>query len=384
MTRTTKPIGAVVPARFAGFCRNCRHDYQAGDRIRKAAEKVWIHDVCPNGTPQLATPSTPPPGLRTAAVADPELIRDIVRDELAGATLRVDEAEVKALIDADVERIVGKTRDEMLAQGVVKQQLEVTLPTGATTVIDGKAHAALPRCVRLAAARRNVLLVGPAGSGKTHLAGQVAAALGLPFAHISCSAGMSEGQLTGRLLPVGDGGRFEYVRSEFVRCYEDGGVFLFDEIDAADSNTLLVLNSALANGQMALANRPENPVATKHPAFVAVAAANTFGTGADRQYVGRNQLDESTLDRFRIGQVEMDYDAEVEAALCPDDALRTRLQGYREAIRANRLRRIVSTRFLRDAYVMKRAGDSDAEIDGALFAGWSADEVRKVTIKTAG
>ncbi|HEX4591214.1 MAG TPA: hypothetical protein VH120_14845, partial [Gemmataceae bacterium] len=106
--------------------------------------------------------------------------------------------------------------------------------------------------------------------------------------------------------------------------------------------------------------------------------ANTYGTGADRQYVGRNQLDESTLDRFRIGQVEMDYDCDVEAALCPDDELRGRLQGYREAIRANRLRRIVSTRFLRDAFVMKRAGDADAEIDAALFAGWSPDEVRKV------
>jgi cobaltochelatase CobS len=42
--------------------------------------------------------------------------------------------------------------------------------------------------------------------------------------------------------------------------------------------------------------------------------ANTFGTGADRQYVGRNQLDESTLDRFRIGQIERDYDSEIVSA----------------------------------------------------------------------
>src|SRR5262249_40226256 len=160
----------------------------------------------------------------------------------------------------------------------------------------------------LARARRNVLLVGPAGSGKTHLAKQVAQALGLDFAHISCSAGMSEGQLLGRLVPTGEAGRFEYLRSEVVRCYEEGGVFLFDEIAAADSNTLLVINSALANGQMCVPNRPHNPVAVKHPDFVCMAAANTFGTGADRQYVGRNQLDESTLDRFRIGQIEMDYD----------------------------------------------------------------------------
>ena len=270
MTRTSRPIGTVVPARFPGLCRNCRSGYQRGDLIRKTADKVWIHDACPNGEPQPATePTSNGTGYRTheePMVA--AMVTSLVRAELENATLKVDEAEVRALIDADVERIVGQTRDEMLAQGVVKQQLEVKLPSGDVRAVEGKAHAALPRCIRLAAARRNTLLVGPAGSGKTHLAAQVAEALGLAFAHISCSAGMSEGQLTGRLLPVGEGGRFEYVRSEFVRCYEDGGVFLFDEIDAADSNTLLVLNSALANGQMALANRPENPVAKKHPDFV--------------------------------------------------------------------------------------------------------------------
>jgi hypothetical protein len=382
VTKTLRPVGTVVPARFPGLCRNCRHAYDRGQLIRKVADKVWIHDACPTGEPSAAPPSTN--GHSTPESAPSAIdVRSIVREELAGATLRVDEAEVKALIDAETQRIVDRTTADLLAHGVVTQQLEVKLPTDDVRAVEGKAHAALPRCIRLAAARRNILLVGPAGSGKTHLASQVAQALGLPFAHIACSAGMSEGQLTGRLLPIGDGGRFEYVRSEFVRCYEEGGVFLFDEIDAADANTLLVLNAALANGRMALANRPDNPVAVKHPDFVCVAAANTFGTGADRQYVGRNQLDESTLDRFRIGQVEVDYDPDVEAALCPADGLRGRLQGYREAIRSNRLRRVVSTRFLRDAFVMTQSGDTDAEVDTALFAGWSADEVRKVTIHPA-
>lgn len=379
-------VGSVIPAAYSGTCKACGSEYAVGSMIRKTGFKHWVHDTCSgqNGTQHNGDQNghVPPPAPQLPPQAESTLdrdsVRDVVRQELEGATLSVDEAEVKALVDADVARIVEKTKAELLAQGVIKQAIEVKLPTGQVNQVEGKAHASLARVIRLAAARRNVLLIGPAGSGKTHLASQVAQALGLSFAHVSCSAGMSEGQLTGRLLPIGDGGKFEYVRSEFVRCYEEGGVFLFDEIDAADSNTLLVLNSALANGEMALANRPANPIAKKHPDFVAIAAANTFGTGADRQYVGRNQLDESTIDRFRIGQVEMDYDAEVEKALCPDDSLRSRLQGYREKIRVNRLRRIVSTRFLRDAFVMTQAGDSDGEIDSALFAGWSADEVRKV------
>ena len=129
-------------------------------------------------------------------------------------------------------------------------------------------------------------MVGPAGCGKSHLAEQIAKALGLRFGSISCSAGMSEGQITGRLIPTGDGGRFEYQRSQFVEFYEEGGVFLLDEIDAADANVLLVINQALANGHLPVPNRTTNPQAKRHPDFVLIAAANTFGNGANRMYVG--------------------------------------------------------------------------------------------------
>jgi cobaltochelatase CobS len=295
-----------------------------------------------------------------------EEITSILRRLLEGAELSVDETEVRRLV-----------QNELAKSGAV-QRFEVQRPDHTVRTLPGKPHAKFARALRLAAARRNVLLVGPAGCGKTHLAAQVAEALGLPFACISCSAGMSEGQLLGRLVPTGAGGHFEYLRSDFVKCYEEGGVFLFDEIDAADSNTLLVLNAALANGHLALPNRPDKPSAIKHPDFVCIAAANTFGTGADRQYVGRNQLDESTLDRFRIGQIELDYDPDIEAALCPDETLRSRLLGLRQKVRESRVRRVVSMRFLRDAYVMLQAGDTIEDIDEALFAGWTRDELNKV------
>lgn len=239
-------------------------------------------------------------------------------------------------------------------------------------------HAAFNKVMLLAKARKNIFLPGPAGCGKTHLAAQVAEALGLEFRHISCSGGMSEGQLTGRLLPVGDGGKFEYVESDFVHLYENGGVFLLDEIDAADPNVMIVINSALANGKMSLPNRPGKTEAKRHPDFVVVAAANTFGRGCDRLYVGRAQLDESTLDRFRIGTVPMEYDPRVERVLCPDENLRNRLVSIREKCLEHRLQRIVSSRFLRDAYDMLVAGFDMQDIEAALFSGWAPDEVRKV------
>jgi MoxR-like ATPase len=366
-------LGTVLPARFPGVCKQCRLPYQAGEQIKKVAFKTWVCAKCAgiNGDGHSLQPITPPAtngsnGDQIRQRVEEGWIRSVVRNELEGAELTVDQNEVRETV-----------RDEMTKAGVLKVEIEVKTPKG-NHKVEGKTHASFDRVVRLAACQKNILLVGPAGCGKTHLAEQVAQALGLRFAFISCTAGMSEGQLLGRLVPTGEAGRFEYLRSEFVRCYEEGGVFLFDEIDAADSNTLLVLKSALANGSMAIPNRPEKPIAIKHPDFVCIGAANTFGTGADRQYVGRNQLDESTLDRFRIGQIEMDYDAETEAALCPDVELRTRLQVYRQKCRQAKLRRIVSMRFLRDAYQVKQAGLSDADIDNSLFSGWSVDEVAKV------
>ena len=199
--------------------------------------------------------------------------------------------------------------------------------------IEGLVHPKFEEILQLAQARKHIFLPGPAGCGKSHLAGQVAEALGLKFGFISCSAGMSESQLLGRMVPAGEGGKFVFLGTQFLDCYENGGVFLFDEIDAADANVLLVINSALANGHLSVPNRHENPVAKRHPDFVCIAAANTFGRGADRQYVGRSELDESTLDRFRIGTVPMDYDERLERQLCPDEKLFTRLNGYREQVR---------------------------------------------------
>ncbi len=361
MTRT-------IAARYAGHCPSCGKDYAAGDSITCIGYRKWVHTGCyTQSDGETAVPEAAPAAVQPTASPMPiEDITAIVRRLLDGAELSVDESEVRRLVQAE------------LAQTGAVQRFEVKLPDNTIRPIQGKPHTKYARAFRLAVARRNILLVGPAGCGKTHLAQQVAEALGLPFACISCTAGMSEGQLLGRLVPTGEAGKFEYLRSDFVKCYEEGGVFLFDEIDAADSNTLLVINAALANGHMAVPNRPDKATAFKHPDFVCIAAANTFGTGADRQYVGRNQLDESTLDRFRIGQIELDYDPDIEAALCPDETLRSRLLNLRAKVRESRVRRVVSMRFLRDAYVMLQAGDSIEDIEAALFSGWTRDELNKV------
>lgn len=233
----------------------------------------------------------------------------------------------------------------------------------------------------LARCRRNILLVGPAGSGKSWVGKSVADSLKLDFGSISCTAGMSEAHLLGRSVPDLTHGKNRFQGTPFLKCYENGGLFLLDEMDAADPNLLLAINTALANAYCNVPNRPDDPVAVRHPDFVIVGTANTFGRGANRMYAGRNQLDEATIDRFRIGIVECDYDPAVEMALCPNAELREWCQTVRERINAAAgMRRIMSSRFMADAYVMVKEGNwSMDDVRETFFSGWTPEEVAKVT-----
>lgn len=236
-------------------------------------------------------------------------------------------------------------------------------------------HAAYAGVVALAQLRENVLLIGPTGCGKTILGAQVAETLQLPYGSQSCSAGMSEGQLAGWLLPIGAAGSFEYVPSVFVSLYEHGGVFLLDELDAADENTLLLLNGALAGNSWHLPQRFKAPEIRRHPDFVCIAAANSVG-GGDDVYTGRNRLDGATLDRFRAGIVSMDYDAALERKVVLPQVLdwATKLRSW---MREQGMARPLSTRVLVRFSMQAKQGAGRKAWEQSYFADWSDSEISR-------
>jgi len=287
-------------------------------------------------------------------------MRSAAEDMARGLESRIEEHGRKALAEA------------------AKAYRPVVVRTGKKSKkVDGVMPAEFERIVQLASQRVPVMMVGPAGCGKTFLGEKVADALDLDFYDQSCSEGVSESIFTGWLLPVAKGGTFEYVPSPFIECYEYGGVFLLDEIDAADPNLLTFLNKAIANESFMLPQRFDEPLVQKHPDFTVLAAANTFGKGADTEYVGRNALDAATLDRFRVGTIHMDYSNEVESALVDSEVHEWALR-VRTFIYANRLRRIMSTRVMLDLTRMKLNCDWGVEDwEKVYFADWTEDELHK-------
>lgn len=212
---------------------------------------------------------------------------------------------------------------------------------------------------------KNIMLVGPAGCGKTTAAEQLAQALGVPFHNLTFTAGASETWLFGRQTPNG------FVPGSFWLAYKDGGVFLADEFDAGDANLILSINTAIENGHCF---NPINGESVKrHKDFVLIAACNTFGKGADGTYTGRNRLDAASLRRFAGSTIAVDYNPEIEKALCPDDKLRETLQSVRTELKRLGSTEIVSTGCIKNAYDLYTNGIPFSEIAESLSLSWPED-----------
>lgn len=139
-----------------------------------------------------------------------------------------------------------------------------------------------------------VLLTGHAGTGKTTTIRQVAEDIGLKFYNMSMTRQVTLSHIMGFVSINGD-----YIRTQFREAVEFGGLMLLDEIDAADANVLLSLNT-IENGFVAF---PDGIIET-HKDFRLCATSNPQDMHS--QYTGRSKLDAATLDRFDIIQLPTD------------------------------------------------------------------------------
>jgi cobaltochelatase CobS len=143
---------------------------------------------------------------------------------------------------------------------------------------------------------------------------------------------------------------------------------------------LLCANSALANGHITVPQRLGNQRVNRGENVGIVATANTYGTGADPIYSGRNQLDGATLDRFIV--VEMTYDEKLETEMAMIGGLSPeqlgRFHKLRDKVAKAGLLRVISTRALKKTISNMRCGMDFGIALQDLATGWSADEKQRV------
>ena len=197
----------------------------------------------------------------------------------------------------------------------------------------------------------NIWMVGPAGCGKSTIARNTAKELDVPYLCISCGIGTSATEFTGYKYPTREA-------TKFAEFYAKKSIILIDEMTALDPSVAQVINAALANGEI----ETTTGTVLRHPECIIIATSNTFGNGADRQYVANNQLDASTIDRFTGAIIEVDYSVKYESQF--DHEVVDYIYLLRNCI--------ASTRMIQAAEKMKKVGMLDWKY--MLIINWSDTE----------
>ena len=218
----------------------------------------------------------------------------------------------------------------------------------------------------------NVALVGPAGSGKSYIARQVARHLDRGF-RVN-GAMMSKYDLIGYKDANGT-----YHDTPAYDAFVNGHIHCFDEADASAPDAMVAFNGmtddqpffTFPNGQQ-----------EKHPDYIAVCCMNTWGNGATSEYVGRYKQDAASMTRFV--KVLVDYDRKIEAKIAGKKNLdiAQRVWDLRDACESLGIRHVVSTRMIIQGVKGRAVKCNKTDIDrDVLFAGLDEGAVRQLKTK---
>lgn len=298
--------GFVTEITFEGepAYNDIRAKVEAHAAARRAAKENTPAEPAPVAT--STTESTPAPAATStteSAPAEPAVpTMDAATTALAGLF-----GGVTSQVTANVMAQVKKMLAPIMNAAPVVHEYKIVRVDGTTHTTTGEHyHAKFNEIVQAISMNEFPYLYGPAGSGKSEIARQAAAALGLDFYMQSCIT--ETFTLSGFKSAAG-----EYQETPFYKAFKFGGLYLLDEMDACLPEVLTNLNQALANGYYNFAG--ETVKANEN--FRIIGTGNTALQGADLQYITRYQMDKATIDRF--DPIFIDYDSEIEKVCANGD-----------------------------------------------------------------
>lgn len=294
----------------------------------------------------------------------------------------LEESRIQELFAQNLERIKPDLIGHLLGEAELVRVVN-ELPNGAEAVGPAVAmRKEMKLALTLAKARLPIMLTGPAGSGKSTMAKQLAEILGLDFGSITMFDGMEAGPLVGWLYPGGTNGQWRYQPSQHVNIVKNGGVYLYDEVDAADANTAIILNNLLGLRYLDTPLNSEAPTVHAHKDYFPIMACNTLGTGSSGMYTGRNALDKSTLDRVCCSKIVVDYDKQLELSFAGEDQKCKVLVAWahkvRNVLNNYKIQELITTRFIKNACALIRGGMEVRQVQELYFTGWESSTRKRV------
>jgi hypothetical protein len=187
--------------------------------------------------------------------------------------------------------------------------------------------------------KKNVLLEGEAGTGKTTSAKHYAFVRNLPFYSFSSSVGAEYSQLFGKVI-IGDDGKPTWQDGVITQIWKTGGVLVIDEINFLPPKIASSLHNALDGNRVLTLLDKKGEVVVANPNLLVVGSYNNG-------YRGTNRMNEAFMDRFTF-KMKYEYDTEIEKKFIPSKALLTLFSQMRADSLNGLYETPLSTRLLKD------------------------------------
>jgi nitric oxide reductase NorQ protein len=178
--------------------------------------------------------------------------------------------------------------------------LQSLVPTGTPEYVDsGQRY--VERMVRALYYFKQCALIGPSGTGKTHITYLVAELTGLPVWEVNCGLQTSSYDLIGRFIGLG---KENWVDGQVTSWLRYGGLLYLDEANMMKQDVATRLNPVLdTRGHLVLTEK-DNDIVTRHPYAYLIISMNPFSA----EFSGTKPLNAAFRRRMSVW-VNFDYES---------------------------------------------------------------------------
>lgn len=170
--------------------------------------------------------------------------------------------------------------------------------------------------------KKNILLRGDTGAGKTLMGMAYAAKFKLPYYSVPCDVALDSTSLFGKMMPTDHIGEFEWVDGPVTEFVRYGGILNISEINFMSPKVSASLFGLLDRRRVLTLLGHRGEVIKAHPKLVVIADMNP-------RYRGTVDLNAAFANRFNI-KIDWDYDPAVESSLIKSPSLLTVVRNIRK------------------------------------------------------
>ena len=142
-------------------------------------------------------------------------------------------------------------------------------------------------------------LIGPSGTGKTHIVYLVAEIAGLPLWEINCGLQTSAFDLFGRYIGLG---KENWIDGQIVSWCRQGGILYLDEANMMKQDVATRLNPLLDTRGHIVLNEKDNEIIPRHPLSFVIISLNPFSV----EFAGTKPLNAAFRRRLSVW-INFDY-----------------------------------------------------------------------------